>query len=286
MRGCQRMKGAVGLSSDDLLESAASAERTPGAAFAAGLDDDSAAESSAAFAAESSADFAAHLGATLREERQRARLTQHELARAAGTTQSTVARIEGASRSASVGLVARLFAALGRQLKVTVEPLHADLDREIAAMLEVPIAARIAEARIVEFAEDFAPVPHVFAGATAALLQGAPVPPGPIEVAMRWRDADAFLSWLGPRYGQRWHRHYDEYGYLDPDPRKPGEHRWRILRNIIIQGHFADELPTAIEVRHGDRLFQVVPLVEVQIDDPALARLLRRYRQLRERERG
>ncbi|MBM0279385.1 hypothetical protein [Micromonospora tarensis] len=39
-----------------------------------------------------------------------------------------------------------------------------------------------------------------------------------------------------------------------------------------------DELPETIEVRHGDRAYQVVPLVELELTEPHAGELLRRYR--------
>ncbi len=39
-----------------------------------------------------------------------------------------------------------------------------------------------------------------------------------------------------------------------------------------------DELPETIEVRHGERRYQVVPLVELELSEPRAAALLRRYR--------
>ena len=39
-----------------------------------------------------------------------------------------------------------------------------------------------------------------------------------------------------------------------------------------------DELPETIEVRHGGRSYQVVPLVELELTEPRAAELLRRYR--------
>jgi hypothetical protein len=145
----------------------------------------------------------------------------------------------------------------------------------------VPVATRVEEAGIPRFAEDLAPIPYVFAGATAALLQGAPVPADAMEVALAWRDTDAVIRWPEQRYASRWHHGYQEFGYLPIDPRLPGERRWRIRGGAVIRATFDDELPASIEVRYGDRSYPVVPLAEVALDDPQLARLLRRYRDRR-----
>lgn len=228
-----------------------------------------------------SQDLRGHIGSTLRRRRELAGLTQAELAGKVATSQATVARIERGDRAPSVAMLERLFAALGSQVRLVLEPLDRDVDEAIAVLTSVPIVARVEEAGIPSFAEDLAPIPYVFAGATAALLQGAPVPAGAMEVALAWRDTDAFIRWLDQRYASRWHHGYREYGYLPIDPRLPGEHRWRIRGGVIIRATFGDELPASIEVRYGDRSHPVVPLAEVEVDDPQVARLLRRHREQR-----
>ena len=57
---------------------------------------------------------------TLREARRRARLTQVELARRAGVTQSVISAYESGQRQPSVGMLARLVAAAGLHLSLTV----------------------------------------------------------------------------------------------------------------------------------------------------------------------
>jgi predicted nucleotidyltransferase/DNA-binding XRE family transcriptional regulator len=58
----------------------------------------------------------------LRLARQRAGLTQAELARRAGTSQSAIARYESGVTSPSVRTLERLLYVLGQQLRLTVEP--------------------------------------------------------------------------------------------------------------------------------------------------------------------
>jgi transcriptional regulator with XRE-family HTH domain len=223
-------------------------------------------------------DLVAHIGSTLRQQRDRHRLTQAELAERAAVKQSTVARIERGDRGASVAMLARLFASLGSRVRLTVEPLDIEVDEAIGALAGKPISERIAEAGIAAFAEELAPIPYVFVGATAALLQGAPVPVRMMEVALARPDCDAFIGWLGRHYGARWHDQYQEYGYAPLDPRLPGERRWRIVGNAVIRVELADELPESLEVRHGRHVYRVLPLTEVEIADSFAARLLRRYR--------
>jgi hypothetical protein len=69
-------------------------------------------------------------------------------------------------------MLERLFGALGCQVRLRLEPLDHETDRAIAALAGVRIEARSAESGIPALA-DLAPIPYVFRGAAAALLQGA-----------------------------------------------------------------------------------------------------------------
>jgi transcriptional regulator with XRE-family HTH domain len=62
-----------------------------------------------------------YIGKKLREERFKAGLTQAELAEKAGTTQTTVARIERDAVQPEVTTVRRLAAALGVPIAVLLE---------------------------------------------------------------------------------------------------------------------------------------------------------------------
>lgn len=222
-------------------------------------------------------------GAMLREQRERRGLTQEKLAILAEVSQATVARIERGSRSASLPMLERLFEALHLQVTLGVEPLDAHLDAVIDTQLSTPLADRVAATDIERVLGRLA-VPFAFDGTTAALLQGAPVPVGDIEIALRWSDADAFTEWLTANHGQRWHARWETFGYLDLDPRRPGEHRWRTIPGII-RARMCDRLPDAIDVSLGGRIHPVVPLADLQIDDPHVADLLRRYGERREATR-
>jgi transcriptional regulator with XRE-family HTH domain len=59
----------------------------------------------------------------LREARSRAGLTQRELARRAGTSQSVVARIEQGRTDPGTATLARLLAAAGFELRTELTPL-------------------------------------------------------------------------------------------------------------------------------------------------------------------
>ena len=114
-------------------------------------------------------------------------------------------------------------------------------------------------------------------GSTAALLQGAPVPVDAVEIALRWRTPNRSPRWLETAYGQRWNARWEEFGGVWLEPEEPGEHRWS-TRYGEIRATMCDELPETIEVRHGERSYRVVPLVELELTEPRAAELLRRYR--------
>lgn len=223
-------------------------------------------------------DLRAHIGSTLRQRRERDGLTQAELAARVPISQATVARIERGDRAPSVELLERLFAGLGCQVRLTLAALDGDLDEAIAAQARVPVAERVAAAGIPDFAANLEPIPYAFTGASAALLQGAPVPATTMEIALARADCDAFTIWLSRRYGSRWHRQYQEFGFAPLDPRRPGEPLWRIIGGVVIRVDLCDELPACLEVRHGERGYRVVPLPEIEIADPDTARLLARHR--------
>lgn len=220
-----------------------------------------------------------HIGSTLRRQRELIGLTQAALAQMAGTTQSTVAHVEQASRTPSLDLVERLFAALGVQARLLLEPIDAEVDAAIADLAERPLADRVADTDLRRLTEALttAGLEHVVEGAAAALVQGAPVPVGAIDVALRWGDVDRLCDWLERGWGQRWNERWQEFGYRSVDPRDPGAHEWQ-TKHGWLRGRMCEKLPAHIEVRHGDRTYRVRPLIEVEIADERAAALLARYR--------
>lgn len=204
-------------------------------------------------------------------------MSQCELAELAGISQATVARIEGGDRAPSIAVLERVLAAMDVQLVIGVEPLDAHLDARIDDLAAQPIAERIDGLGLDELLDRLPDVPQVLTGSTAALLQGAPVPVDALEIALRWRDAKPFTRWLEANYGQRWNARWGEFGGVWLEPEEPGEHRWS-TRYGEIRATMCDELPETVEVRHGGRSYQVVPLVELELREPRAAELLRRYR--------
>ncbi|MEU7804187.1 helix-turn-helix transcriptional regulator [Micromonospora arborensis] len=217
------------------------------------------------------------LATAIRQQRQSRELSQCELAELAGISQAMVARIEGGDRAPSLAVLERLLAAMDVQLVVGVEPLDAHLDARIDDLASQSIAERIDALGLDRLLGRLSDFPQVITGSTAALLQGAPVPVDALEIALRWQDSNPFTRWLETNYGQRWNARWEEFGGVWLEPEEPGEHRWS-TRYGEIRATMCDELPETIEVRHGERSYQVVPLVELELSEPRAADLLRRYR--------
>ncbi|MEV5207012.1 helix-turn-helix transcriptional regulator [Micromonospora sp. NPDC053740] len=217
------------------------------------------------------------LGAVVRHQRHLRDLSQRQLAALAGVDQAAVARFERGERATTVPVLERLLAAMDVQLVIGVEPLDAHLDARIDDLAARPIAERIDGLNVNRLLDRLTDFPQVITGCAAALLQGAPVPVDALEIALRWQDAKLFTRWLETNYGQRWDARWGEFGGVWLEPEEPGEHFWS-TRYGEIRATMCDELPETIEVRHGGRSYQVVPLVELELSDPRAAELLRRYR--------
>jgi transcriptional regulator with XRE-family HTH domain len=218
------------------------------------------------------------IGAVLRHQRQLRGLSQQALADRAALSQAAVARIERGGRGTSLPILERLFAAIGLQIRVDLEPLDAHLDIALDRIAAQPVSDRIEELRLGDIIDRLAGIPFVFDGPTAALLQGAPLPGELVHLALAWADADAFDEWLGRSYGRRWHERWEEYGFIQLHPGLPGAHRWMtIVGELAVR--MVPELPTAVQVRHGDRVFDVVSLPEVEVADRRTAEMLHRHRE-------
>ncbi|MDG4804717.1 helix-turn-helix transcriptional regulator [Micromonospora sp. WMMD980] len=214
----------------------------------------------------------------LRHERERAGLTQQALADRAGLSQAAIARIERGDRLPSLTTAERLLTALGRQLRIEVEPLDSHLDAALDEAAAADLDERLTDLKLDRLVDALGDLPYVLAGSTAALLQGAPIPVAAVEIAVRWRDSSTFTAFLERAYAQRWNARWGEWGGVRHEPEERGEHRW-LTRHGELRARMVDELPEPIEVRHGGRTYPVEPLVQVEVADRRTAELLRRHRQ-------
>ncbi|MFJ8580208.1 helix-turn-helix transcriptional regulator [Micromonospora sp. NPDC093277] len=222
--------------------------------------------------------LARQIATAIRHERERQELTQQALADLVGLRQGTLAHIERGDRLPSLPMVERLLTALGRQLRVELEPLDSHLDAALDELAEEPVLKLIDELGLDRMLAALGDLPYVLTGSTAALLQGAPLPGDGVDVAVCWRDSARLTAWLEQAYAQRWNARWAEWGSLRLEPEEPGEHRWR-TRYGELRARMCDELPEPVEVRHGGRTYPVEPLVRVEVTDPRAADLLRRHRQ-------
>lgn len=105
-------------------------------------------------------------GALLRQTRIERGLDQASLARRAGTTQTYVSRVERGAVSPSIKTLARLFAAVGQQLTLGVEPLpHGNVS---AGALRAGLQALTPEERVEEALQLSAFLTDVAASAAAS----------------------------------------------------------------------------------------------------------------------
>lgn len=79
----------------------------------------------------------------MREARRRADLTQQQLAERAGTTQSSIARLERGRTSPSFDAVLRLIKLCGYRLDVALDPYDDSDIAQAEALLRLPVDQRL-----------------------------------------------------------------------------------------------------------------------------------------------
>ena len=228
------------------------------------------------------------IGQVLVQKRLAARLTQESLAEAAGVSQSTIAKIERGSRTTTVATLEAIFAALTVRLHVSAEPLDAVVDVAIADLEAVPWADRIERCGLGLLHRRLSAthVRHVFTGAAAALLHGVPLPVAIIDLTVELASMDAFWSAaLARRRVERWLERFGDYSAFVPmHPREQGPARWRTSDGEL-RVEFVDVLPEAIrlvvQADDGEEIYEAVPMTEIELDDQAAGRMLRRYQERR-----
>lgn len=216
----------------------------------------------------------------LRLARAYARVSQAQLASAAGMSQATVCEIETGRRRPSLVTLARLLAGVGLQARWTLEPLDAEVERVIEAGRRNPVERwrRVrAMSDVIEGTLRAAGVPHVVTGLAAAVVQGAPVPVDWWSIAVERRDTDALLHWLGRVGAVRWSEERQDVDYYaGRDLEDPGASRWAASIGRI-EVVLVDERPPSVRVRldyGSEDEVDVIPLHLVAAADPAAARIL------------
>ncbi|WP_203719352.1 helix-turn-helix domain-containing protein, partial [Asanoa siamensis] len=164
----------------------------------------------------------------LRLEREKAALTQAQLARRAGTTQQHLSRLEQGKVSPTASLLDRLFDALNLQLRLTVEARDADLDATLDAggETEDDLAAELMMTRAVT--KTLPPeVPFLLDGQLGAALHGTPIKVRRTDLAFAQSDVDKVADWLANLPNtRRWSDKWQDYAPIDRDPRQPGPLRY------------------------------------------------------------
>ena len=219
----------------------------------------------------------------LRRAREAASLTQRQLAERAGMSQSVIAGFESGRRQPRIDQVARIMEALGLQLLLATEPLWARVDAEIDRLSVLSPAERVGAVRrqvdLEWLEEHLADVPHVVTGAVAAILLGAPVPVGRLQISVRGDEEAmaAFAVALERMWADRWSSQWHQWGFAARDPREPGVNLWFTLYGEI-EAEIVEQLPPSVAVTCGDLTVPVLPLDRLVVGDAATARVLDRMR--------
>lgn len=222
------------------------------------------------------------IGTLLRDRRDRAALTQTELARRAGVSQSTISAVERGTRRPSLTLIGRVLAALGLQIRLAAEPLEepeADLDAAIDALRAIPPAERLAGPRFdgAALLRLLTPVAPVVEGAAGAVLHGAPVPVRGLDVAVERSRLGALDEVIHRSYAERWSDIWSRWGMEAPSPRAPGPMRWQTLDGEF-RIRLVDERPETVTVLVGELPVAVRAIHDLESADPRVARALTRVR--------
>ncbi|MGW4462918.1 helix-turn-helix domain-containing protein [Micromonospora sp. NPDC004704] len=227
--------------------------------------------------------LAGQLGHLLRTEREAAGLTQARLAVRAGVSQQSLSRFESGRLAPTTTVVERLFDALGKQLRLEVEERDADLDAAIDAISEYEGI----ESDHVEMCLDDLNMMHrrapdglvyLIDGRLAAVLQGVPIRPTRVEVAIAEDDLPRLDDWIYAIPNcRRWVERWRDFSGYDISPLRPGPLRWASTSGELCV-RLLPRLPDAVPIRSRDRELAVRPLVEVERDDPQIARIAARVR--------
>lgn len=217
--------------------------------------------------------------ALLRQARAEAGFSQRLLARAAGTSRSTVAAYECGAMSPTVRQLDRLVAACGLQVRPVLERRGADVDEALATALAGTADLHLDDVLRFAASLDAADVTWAVDGATAVALQGLAVEHKERCVAVV--DDETTRSWLR----SVWARGTNRDGFaLAPSWDESREQVRVYVRHQVytrlgfVKLRFLDEAPEVVSLVVGERAVPVLPLLDVERAHPALAALLAAYR--------
>jgi len=220
------------------------------------------------------------VGGILSAERDRAQLTQTQLAELVGISQQWVSLIERGKVNANFATVQRIFEVLGRELRVEAVQLGADMDVEIDRGLAITEEERVQDIDLhrILFSR-LSGINYAITGPLAAFAQGAPMgSPPSVDIVVCDKDLDALAEVMARSACRRWNPNWEDWGYGSTDPREPGVLRWQLgLSDMRL--HVVDEMPPTIQVCVGEHVLRVVPIAEIEQVDPWLHRLMTRWRQ-------
>jgi len=217
------------------------------------------------------------IGSLLHRHREAAEVSRLSLARAVDATAGEIGRFERGVADLSLDGVERLFRALDLRLRIGVERQDAELDAEIDRL-----SLQTAEQRLLEWEavlDQLSFVEGVLDGPIAAVIQGVPLPVDAVDVAMTHDRVDEFAAWLHRRGALRWSERLQEFRVQNADPRVPGALHWRVGLSEV-RARVSRALPPSIVVEHGGTRYRVRPLAEIELDDPGLSGVLRRFREI------
>ena len=238
------------------------------------------------------------LAALIKEARLEARVTQEELGRRVGRSRASISQLEAGVRTPSFGSLREILAALGKQVRLELEPLDEDVRRQIVEHRHDPeLAGRVYFA--VEQIEDLVGLDYRIEGLAAAALLGAPVDGGDPQVAVA--STERTMEWLADKL-----RH-DRIRFRPPSwvgtawPRTPQEVHELIEAEcpggwIMVRGFFhettlrfapAEDVARHVLIDNGEHgSLRVQPLHEIDTTDRNAARVLRLLREQAQDARG
>lgn len=232
-------------------------------------------------------------GKLLRNARQRAGLSQRQMAERAGVRPAMISAYERNLRDPTIGTLQRLLEAVGVTLTGQLAPSDAGLDAAVRAALGQSPVERVERFDIAlgMVCDLCAGLPYVVRGLAAAAVQGAPVTVTRVEVRLGGGDdvVDAVAARACTALAHMWRpdlRYFRRPSTADTAAdllRRFNPTRWR---EIVGGTEFElalwpeDDLGPPVEVPFGERRLHVTPLWELELSDAKAAKVLRRTREI------